>query len=359
MPARKRRQVLAGGLIAGISENAPDSCLHKGGHGCPAPRRLAAEALRDGVRDVQGHLHLANPIPMESQPPRKRSAGRAVPFEEWAYDVFRRYTRRWKPRTLAVNRSYLRNQILPWFRHRPVTEITRSEVERWFASLRATPAAANRSLPILSVVLAEAEVHGHRPDDSNPCRGLRRYPDRARERFLTAPETHRLGAALTAREAAEPVCAAAVRLLLLTGCRQGEIRTLQWRDYREGNLFLRDSKTGPRTVWLSSPARYVLDRLPRRGLWVLPGARGDGPLAAESLYRFWLSVRAAVGLPDVRLHDLRHSYASFALQQGENVPTIGRLLGHRNPATTLRYVHVADGMVRDAVEAVGAALGPG
>lgn len=301
---------------------------------------------------MENHIHMAT----HTQQPHRKDL--PIPFAAWADDVFRRYTRRWKPRTLAVNRSYLRNQILPWFGERPVAEITRGEVERWFASLRATPAAANRSLPILSVVLAEAEIHGYRPDDSNPCRGLRRYPDRARDRFLTTLETRRLGAVLTARETTEPVPTAAVRLLLLTGCRQGEIRTLQWRDYREGNLFLRDSKTGPRTVWLSSPARGVLDRLPRRGPWVLPGARGDGPLAAESLYRFWLSVRAAAGLPDVRLHDLRHSYASFALQQGENVPTIGRLLGHRNPATTLRYVHVADGMVRDAVEAVGAALGP-
>ena len=296
---------------------------------------------------------------MESQLPRGASAGRAVAFEAWADDVFRRYRHRWKPRTLAVNRSYLRNQILPWFGNRPVAEITRGEVERWFTSLRTTPAAANRSLPILSVILAEAEVHGHRPDDSNPCRGLRRYRERPRERFLNEPETHRLGTVLTARETAEPVFATAVRLLLLTGCRQGEIRTLQWRDYREGNLFLRDSKTGPRTVWLSSRARGVLDRLPRREPWVLPGARGDGPITAESLYRFWLSVRAAAGLPGVRLHDLRHSYASFALRRGETLPTIARLLGHQNPGTTLRYAHLADGMLRDAVEAAGAALDTG
>ena len=299
---------------------------------------------------MANHIHMANHTQGTPRPTR------GVRFRTLAEEVFRRYGRRWKPRTLAVNRSYLRNQILPWFRDRPVAEITRGEVERWFASLRATPAAANRSLPILSVVLAEAEIHGHRPDDSNPCRGLRRYPERPRERFLTAPETRRLGAALTARETTEPMLAAAVRLLLLTGCRQGEIRTLQWRDYREGNLFLHDSKTGPRTVWLSSPARAVLGRLPRASRWMLPARRGDGPLRAAVLDRFWRRLRSAAGLPGVRLHDLRHSYASFALRQGETLPTIARLLGHGGPGTTLRYAHAADGMLRDAVEAVGAAL---
>ena len=277
-------------------------------------------------------------------------------FETVAEEVFRRYGRNWKPRTVAVNRVYLRNQILPWFRERPIAEITRREVQRWFAALHATPAAANRSLPILSVILRQAEIYGFRPEDSNPCTGLRRYRRRGRERFLTIDETRRLGAALAAQEAATRLPAAAVRLLLLTGCRQSEIRTLHWQDYREGHLFLRDSKTGPRTVWLSSAVRPVLDRLPRTGRWVFPASKGTGPMSTETLYGCWRTLRAAAGLPEVRLHDLRHSYASFALRQGETVLTIGRLLGHRDPATTLKYTHFADTMVREAVEAVGAAL---
>ena len=286
-------------------------------------------------------------------------------FETVAEDVFRRYGRTWKPRTIAVNRSYLRNQIMPWFRGRPIADITRREVRRWFASLHATPAAANRSLPILSLVLRHAEVYGHRPEDSNPCAGLRRYRQRGRERFLTAGEIRRLGAALAAREADSPLPAAVVRLLLLTGCRQSEIRTLRWQDYREGHLFLPDSKTGPRTVWLSSYARLVLDRLPRTGRFSFPASTkgnagassGAGPMPTETLYGFWRPLRMEAALPDVRLHDLRHSYASFALRQGETLLTIGRLLGHRDPATTLKYTHFADAMAREAAEAVGAALG--
>ena len=277
-------------------------------------------------------------------------------FENVAEEVFRRYGRVWKPRTAKVNRSYLRNQILPWFRSRPIGDITREEVQRWFAALHATPAAANRSLPILSVILRQAEIYGHRPDDSNPCAGLRRYRERGRERFLTADEVRRLGTALAAHETIAPSAVAVVRLLTLTGCRQGEIRTLRWPDYREGHLFLRDSKTGPRTVWLSSAARAVLDRLPRTAEWTFPAPTGRGPMPTETLYRCWRYVRKAANLPDVRLHDLRHSYASFALRHGETVPTIGRLLGHRDPTTSLRYTHIADGMVRGAVEAVGAAL---
>ena len=174
--------------------------------------------------------------------------------------------------------------------------------------------------------------------------------------FLTPNEVRRLGAALASRETSMPVPAAAVRLLLLTGCRQGEIRTLHWQDYREGHLFLRDSTTGPRTVWLSSAARSVLDRMPRTARWVLPASNGRGPLSAETLYRCWRAVQTSAELPDVRLHDLRHSYASFALRQGETVLTIGRLLGHRDPTTTLKYTHFADGMASEAVEALGAAL---
>ncbi len=280
----------------------------------------------------------------------------ARPFEIVAAEVFSRYERNWKPRTLAVNRTYLRNQIMPWFRGRPIADITGSDVKCWFASLSKTPAAADRSLPILSVILRQAEIYGDRAENSNPCRGIRRYRRRGRERFLTIEEIRCLGGALNTQEADTFLPVIVVRLLLLTGCRQSEIRMLQWQDYREGNLFLRDSKTGPRTVWLSSVARSVLERVPRLGPWVFPASNGSGPMSTESLYRCWRSVRAQAGVSDLRLHDLRHSYASFALRQGETVIIIGRLLGHRDPETTLKYTHLADTMVRAAVQSIGATM---
>ena len=289
--------------------------------------------------------------------------GREVPpspgetlFEAVAETAFRRHEGVWKPGTLAVNRSYLRNSLLPHFAGHPVTAIDRQEVRNWFALLRATPVAADRSMPILSVIMREAEVMGLRPEGSNPCRGIRRYRRKGRERFLSDEEIRRLSAKLAAHESRYPQQAAIVRLLLLTGCRKGEILTLHWSDYREGRLFLRDSKTGPRTVWLSEPARAVLDGLERKGRWMFPVSKGDRPRSAGWLDRFWHRVRAEAELEDIHLHDLRHTVASLALRQGETVLAIGRLLGHRKAETTLKYIHLADAMMQEAVETVGAAL---
>ena len=278
-------------------------------------------------------------------------------FEAIAEVVFRRYARVWKPRTLYVNRSYYRTTLTPWFAGRPIDDIDRPEVERWFASLRGTPVSADRSMPVLSVILAEAERMGHRPEGSNPCRGIRRYRRKGRERSLSDAEMWRLAQALSAHEGKRPLQVAAVRLLLLTGCRHSEVLTLRWSDYREGRLFLRDSKSGPRTVWLSGAARKVLDAIERKGAWVFPAQGGSGPANPKWLPYFWHRVREEGHLPDVRLHDLRHAHASFALRQGESVLAIARLLGHRSPATTLKYTHLADAMVHEAAERVGEALG--
>jgi len=197
--------------------------------------------------------------------------GEAVParpedtlFEAVAETVFRRHERLWKPRTLDVNRGYLRNQILPCFAGRNIAGIDSRDVRNWFASLAATPVAADRSMPILSVIMREAEAMGLRPEGSNPCRGIRRYRRKGRQRFLSHDEIRCLSAVLSVHEGRYPEQVAIMRLLLLTGCRKGEILKLRWSDYREGHLFLRDSKTGPRTVWLSEPARTVLGGLERK-----------------------------------------------------------------------------------------------
>ena len=273
-------------------------------------------------------------------------------FEDVADEVFQRYRRHWKPRTLEVNLGYFRNQILPWFMGRAIGDITRPDVQRWFASLHATPEAADRSAPVLSVILRQAEVYGYRPEGSNPCTGIKRYRRRNRERFLSHDEIRRLSHALDDKREKCPLLAAIIRMLLLTGCRKSEILTLQWPDYREDKLYLRDSKTGPRTVWLSSPARRILDELPRRGRWMFPSPRGEGHLSKGTLGHFWYAIRREAGIEDVRLHDLRHSYASIALAHGETVLTIGRLLGHSDSATTLKYTHLADAWVHEAAEAL-------
>ena len=286
-------------------------------------------------------------------PSRPAEIAAETPFEVVAEAVFRRQSRHWKPGTLAVNRCHLRNHVLPRFRGTPIGAITSADVQEWFASLGQIPSAADRAAPVLSVIMREAETLGFRPEGSNPCGNIRRYRRRGRERFLSREETRRLGEALKRHEG--HALAAAVKLLALTGCRRSEIMTLQWRDFRDGHLFLRDGKTGPRTVWLSSAARAVLEGLPRGGDWVFPGKSGTGP--AQGVNRFWRQLRSEAGLRDVRLHDLRHGYASLALQHGETVLTIGRLLGHSDPDSTLRYIHLADRAVREAVDTVAPVLG--
>ena len=277
-------------------------------------------------------------------------------FEVVAEATFRSYERVWKHGTLHVNRGYLRKQLIPHFAGRDIADIDRQEVRNWFARLRATPAAADRSMPILSVIMREAERMGLRPEGSNPCRGIKRYRRKGRERFLSDDEIRRLSARLTAHEGRWPQQVAIIRLLLLTGCRRGEILTLRWSDYRDGLLFLRDSKTGPRTVWLSESARSVLDDLERKSRWIFPASTGDRARNASWLDYFWQRIRAEAALEDVHLHDLRHTVASLALRHGETVLAIGRLLGHRRPETTLKYIHLADTMVREAAETVGHAL---
>ena len=280
-----------------------------------------------------------------------------IAFETVADEVFRRYARNWKPSTLKVNRNYYGNHILPWFEGRPIADISSHDVRRWFASLHNTPVSADRSAPILSVIMRQAEVYGYRPEGSNPCAGIKRYRRQGRQRFLSTVEIGRLGEVLARHEADRPKATAIIRLLLLTGCRKGEIVTLKWQFYREGKLFLPDSKTGPRTVWLSSAARAILDALPRESSWVFPSNRTNRCMTTMAVDQLWYRARAEAGLHEVRIHDLRHTYASIAMAQGETVLTIGRLLGHRDPETTLKYTHLSDAMVREAVDTVGFVLG--
>ena len=209
-----------------------------------------------------------------------------VSFETVAEEVFRRYRRHWKPGTLKVNLGYYRNQILPWFRGRSIAGITHRDIQQWFASLHATPVAADRSAPVLSVILRQAEVYGYRPDGSNPCTGIKRYRRGGRERFLSAEEMRRLGRVLDRYRESHPLRISIVRLLLLTGCRKSEILTFRWSEYREEKLHLSDSKTGPRIVWLSSATRRILDGLPKSGPWVFQSMRRNCHLSIESLNEF-------------------------------------------------------------------------
>jgi integrase len=231
-------------------------------------------------------------------------------------------------------------------RSRPLAEIKRADIVPLHLSLRHKPFQANRLMAMLSKFFNWAEQHGLRPDGTNPCRHIEKYRERKRERFLADEEFERLGRALADAErdiVTTPWVTAAIRLLILTGARLSEIRTLRWSevDFEHQMLRLGDSKTGGKTIQLSDAALEVLARIPRvqDNPYV---SCGDKPGACiVNLQKPWRRIRSMGGLDDVRIHDLRHSFASVAAAQGLSLPVIGALLGHSQPATTARYAHLA------------------
>ncbi len=275
-------------------------------------------------------------------------------FSAMAEVVFSRYERRWKPSTIAVNRYYLKNQILPFFGEKDVASITRADVEIWFSKLSHISETANRAAPVLSTIMQGAEELGLRPEDSNPVIGLKRYKRYPRQCVLSVAEMARLGRLLDAVADTKPLHTAMLRLIILTGCRKGEIMQLRWRDYRGGNLHLIDSKTGPKMVFLSPQARAILDGLKtKRSTFIFPSPSGK---PFTSLQDFWFKLRSAAKLDRLRLHDFRHHYASIAIRNGESISAIGRLLGHNQPGTTLRYAHLDDVMMHQAVGQITASM---
>lgn len=267
-----------------------------------------------------------------------------------------------KPATVENYRWALNTYILPALGGVKVAEVDRKRVAELHYGLREKPFTANRVLVILSKMLSLAEVWNLRAKGTNPRRFVRRYPERQRERFLTREEFRRLGAALDEAEAdrsVHPSAVAAIRLLMLTGCRKGEILSLKWDDVDRtaGELRLRDGKSGARMVPLSPTMAEVLDAIPRPpgNPWVVAGKMPGKPLCA--IDDQWKKLRERAGLNNVRIHDLRHSYASRALALGEGLTMIGALLGHSQVTTTARYAHLAKDTEKAAAAKVGGSIG--
>ena len=264
---------------------------------------------------------------------------------------------RCKPTTAAQYRLAIERYIVPALGSLAVASLGRAQVADLQHALSDRPAMANLVVATLSRMIDQGIAWGVAGETSNPCRSAPKYRVRRRERFLTDAEFRRLGSTLDELEASgrlSPHAAAAIRLLMLTGCRRNEILTLRWEDVRleAQELHLTDSKTGPRTVSLSPEAAQVLasiERLPGNP-WVIPGTRQGQRLS--SLFEPWRKVRARAGLDDVRIHDLRHSYASRALALGESLPVIAKLLGHAQVQTTARYTHLTRDAVKDAATRV-------
>ena len=269
---------------------------------------------------------------------------------------------RCKPKTRKAARTAIQKHILPALGTVPLMEVERQQLMALHGSLSETPAMANFVVGVISRMFTMAEAWGMAPDGANPCREIVKYRVRSRERFLTDGEFRRLGEELAGAVAEGKVsvqAAAAIRLLMLTGCRCNEILTLKWNDVDlpGSEVRLRDSKTGPRPVPLSAAAVKVLADLPRLpdNPWVIAGRIRGTHLT--NLSAPWGIVRARANLNDVRIHDLRHSFASRALALGESLPMIGKLLGHRKAQTTARYAHLARESVKEAAARIAASIG--
>lgn len=241
---------------------------------------------------------------------------------------------------------------------RLIDSINRADVLKLHTRMAKTPTLANYAISVLSKLMSWAEEHGHRPMQSNPCWHLKRYRENKRQRFLSQAEYERLGQVLARVEAADDrdrYIVAAIRLLLLTGARVGEIITLQWAwvDLERQLLLLPDSKTGQKVIRLNPAAVATLRAIPKRedNPHVICGRLNGACLV--NLEKPWRRIRAEAGLDDVRLHDLRHSFASVAAAQKGSLPMIGRLLGHNHTRTTARYAHLAD----DPVDGLNATVG--
>jgi len=259
-----------------------------------------------------------------------------------------------------------RRHLLPAFARVRVAALTREQVREWHAC-HPQPATANRALEVLGVALGLAEEWGWRPAGSNPARGVKAHPERQRRRYASPDELGRLRAAMQGWEAAGPLAirwrfVQLVRLLLLTGARLREVMNAEWSeiDWSRGVLRVpaERGKTGASEVRLSDRAVAVL-----RGLegaaggsrWVIPGESGEKPLVGYR--KLWLALLADAGVADLRVHDLRHTFASFALSGGQTLGVVGQLLGHRSAQTTTRYAHLVDDAARAAVARVSDDLG--
>ena len=301
-----------------------------------------------------------------------------------------------KASTKVTEKGCIELHIKPLLVHRRVKDLKRRHIEDFFSAVAAGETAMNKVIDGKRIIVKGGEgaarrtvrlfggiltyAIGREYISENPRRGVKIGKDNANERYLYGDELRRLGDALreaetaglpwqfnegaktkhrpknadTLREVIDPYALDAIRLLLLTGCRLGEILTLEWSqvDLERGFLRLPDSKTGKKNVILGAPALKLLADIPRvrDNPYVIVGETKGKP--RSDLKRPWRRVTAHAGLQGLRLHDLRHSFASMGAASGMGLPIVGKLLGHASPSTTARYAHLADDPLRRASDSI-------
>lgn len=284
-----------------------------------------------------------------------------------------------KNTTLATDRGRIERHIRPLLGRKRIGALTSTDIEKFLrdvakgkteadvktrkhgrAIVRGGRGTASRTTGLLGGILTFAVKR--KLISVNPVHGVPRYPDGSSMRFLSAEELVRLGSALRDAEAegANTKAIAIIRLLALTGGRLSEISALQWSYVRLDDecIVLPDSKTGAKIIRLGAPALQLLvgltGSLATGPVFVFPNEKGTG--SYQGVAKIWRLVRAAAEIKDVRLHDLRHSFASVGVSRGESLPIIGALLGHADAKSTSRYAHLSDDPVRSAAQSISSTI---
>jgi integrase len=283
-----------------------------------------------------------------------------------------------KPGTHDLYGHIIEKKLKPQLGIRNILKVSRQDVAQLHHSMKETPVIANRAIAVMATMYSWCGRVGLISESINPAKGIEKFRETPKERYLSRVEMSRLGKALIEAEttgfeyaydankpnskhgakpgerrvAQSPQAVAAIRLLILTGCRVGEILNLRWAevDFDRGMLHLADSKSGKKTVLIGRPALEVIETLPRDGEFVISGK--DPEKRRMDLKRPWEAIKRSAALPDVRLHDLRHSFASVGAGAGLGLHIVGKLLGHSQSRTTVRYAHLADDPLKRAAEMV-------
>jgi integrase len=339
-------------------------------------RALAKKALADVIRGGDPAATL-------------RSKKTNPTTEELGTDFLEHVKHHRKETTAAEYKRMWKKHVLPEFGSTLAESVTTAQVSGLHRRMRKTPYLANRVLALVGSFFTYAERQGIRPKHTNPAHDIEPYREKSRERFLTPAEVKRLGAALAEAERtglppaptrrkkrvegetakhrpksadkpkiANPFAVAAIRFLLLTGFREKEALRLRWAeiDLQRRVAVLPDSKTGRSVRRIGAAATELLSSLPRpEGRpYVFPGAKKDAPLV--EINRVWYAVRHKAELGDVRLHDLRHSFASAIASAGGSLLMIRNLLGHKMTTTTAKYAHLLDDPVQATADSTADSL---
>jgi integrase len=338
---------------------------------------VSADEARNRARNILAAVRLGR------DPGGERQRSRETPtIAEVAERFLADEAARLKTGTLANYAGYFRKYAAPKLGTLKINAVTPADVARLHRGIgREKPVTANRVVEALGSLIRYAEGEGLVERGFKPTAGIKAYRETARERFLSTGELGRLGAALEEGEGdgipwavdesrptskhvpktdqrtrLDPFAAAAIRLLIFTGARLREVLHLEWQhvDFERGLLLLPDSKTGRKTIVLNAPALAILANLPRLGPFVIPGADAKRPRA--DLKRPWDLVTTRAELQGLRIHDLRHGFASIGAAGGMGLPIVGKLLGHASPATTSRYAHLDADPLRKASNTIAATL---